>query len=84
MIIQGVIFTAPGFWILEYQLVYKAFGLLLNLLFCCMTITSVYIMTVRLIEEQNGSDILKAQKKSLEDAVKEVERKHQVCLYIIQ
>lgn len=38
-------------------------------------------MIVRLIEEQNGSDILKAQKKSLEDVVKEVERKHQVCLY---
>ena len=23
MIIQGIIFTVPGFWILEYQLVFK-------------------------------------------------------------
>ena len=42
-------------------------------------------MTIcRLIDEQNGSDILKAQKKSLEDAVKEVERKHQVCVITVQ
>ena len=42
-------------------------------------------MTIcRLIDEQNSSDILKAQKKSLEDAVKEVEWKHQVCVITVQ
>lgn len=35
-------------------------------------------INLKLIDEQNGSDILKAQKKSLEDAVREVERKHQL------
>jgi len=37
---------------------------------------------LRLMDEQHASDILKAQKKSLQDTVKDVERKHQVCMYV--
>ena len=37
-----------------------------------------------MIEVQGNADLLKAQNRSLQDSVKEVERKHQVniCVYI--
>jgi len=48
-----------------------------SLLYMCDVILCY---SLRVIEEHGNVDLLKAQNRSLQDSVKEVERKHQVIL----